>query len=135
MKVVTSQKDCLIWSVSWFWPNVIRTSSEFHIKFVFKIYVFSKKKRKHLTFLLYTKIAYDLRICHEFDSMSLKQDQISLEEKGHKLCPVSIFLILKISSHKDWRVCPDFYSRPLGYAMILIEGHLYKLKVTGWKSA
>ena len=72
---------------------------------------------KHWKFLLHTKIAYDLRVCHDLDPRSFGQGQ-SHWQKFVSGQYVSYGETLKVpTSHKehyDLRVCHDFDTRSFG---------------------
>lgn len=53
------------------------------------VHIFHMKKR--LTFLFHIKIAYDLRVCHDFDQRSFEQVQGHQKEKCKNLNSVHIF--------------------------------------------
>lgn len=58
-------------------------------------------------FVLYTKIAYNLRACHEFYRV-IQASSTSLGRKGHYLCLVYIFLLKRYSRFLfHIRICYD----------------------------
>lgn len=75
---------------------------------------------KHWKILLHSKVAYDLRVCHDLTQVIWASSR-SLEGKVPNLCLLLIFFVekhWKFSLHTkvayDLRVCPDFVPRSFG---------------------
>lgn len=90
---------------------------------------------KHWKFFLYTKIAFYLMMCNDFDPGSFEQVQGHWKERVNKeliICVRSISFL--------WRnIGLSFFTLKLhltwGYVMILTQVHSDKFKVTGRRSA
>lgn len=90
-KVHTWQKDC-IWptNVSRFSPMAISASPRSlkgKVQYSCSVHIFLMEKQWN--FLLHIKIAYDLRVCHDFHSWLIRQFQGNWKEK----CNISVRFI------------------------------------------
>lgn len=87
--------------------------------------VFIFLMEKHWMFLLHTKIAYDLRMCHALDPSSFGKVQGHLKEKFIFCVWSSSFLRRNIESYFKQRLLMTW-----GWVVILTQGHLCNFKVT-----